>query len=74
MSKDQTTSPREIDSFTRNVLEHGLSRRSFFGRTAAGADLTNVTIALMPPASVAGGHSFPRKVTTALFISNHSAL
>ncbi|MBL8306034.1 MAG: FAD-binding protein [Rubrivivax sp.] len=37
MSKDQTTETREIDSFTRHVLEHGVSRRSFFSRTAAGA-------------------------------------
>lgn len=37
MSKDQTTETREFDSFTRNVLQHGLSRRSFFARSAAGA-------------------------------------
>jgi len=37
MSKEQTTEATEIDSFTRNVLAHGLSRRSFFSRTAAGA-------------------------------------
>ena len=37
MSKDHTTETREFDSFTRNVLQHGLSRRSFFARSAAGA-------------------------------------
>jgi len=37
MSKDQSNDARGMDSYVKNVLANGISRRSFFSRTAAGA-------------------------------------
>jgi fumarate reductase flavoprotein subunit len=37
MSKDQSKTAGALDAYTQEVLAHGLSRRSFFARTAAGA-------------------------------------
>lgn len=37
MSKEQSQNTSVLDAYTREVLAHGLSRRSFFARTAAGA-------------------------------------
>ena len=37
MSRQTPQPPNELDPFTRDVLANGLSRRSFFARTAAGA-------------------------------------
>ena len=36
MDKEQTQDQREMDQYTQQVLAQGLSRRSFFSRTAAG--------------------------------------
>ena len=37
MSKDHSQKTGALDAYTQEVLAHGLSRRSFFARTAAGA-------------------------------------
>jgi hypothetical protein len=37
MSKVMRSTPGGLDEYTRKVLEHGVSRRGFFSRTAAGA-------------------------------------
>lgn len=37
MSKDRSLATKGMDGYTRDVLAHGISRRSFFSRTAAGA-------------------------------------
>lgn len=36
MSKDYSSKPKELDQYTANVLQHGISRRSFLTRAAAG--------------------------------------
>ena len=36
-NKDRSPETTEMDQYTRNVLEHGISRRSFLTRAAAGA-------------------------------------
>jgi fumarate reductase flavoprotein subunit len=37
MSKDRQSEPAGLDEYTRTALQHGVSRRSFFSRTAVGA-------------------------------------
>ncbi|MDZ7589548.1 MAG: FAD-binding protein [Rubrivivax sp.] len=37
MSKDRSKDEHSLDRFTQHVLQHGISRRGFFSRTAAGA-------------------------------------
>jgi hypothetical protein len=37
MSKNRSQGDSSLDRFTQHVLQHGISRRSFFSRTAAGA-------------------------------------
>lgn len=37
MSKDDSQEEKEMDRYTEDVLEHGISRRSFLSRTAIGA-------------------------------------
>ncbi len=61
MSKDPSQSDPEMDHYIRNVLAHGVSRRSFIAQTAAGVaalGLTGVAAEGAGLSGVAGGADF----------------